>query len=71
MISGELPAYSSLNCLFDDIVSCSWCFFVQIQPRDPISQKSNLFLIDGLSDAPTDGPTDGRTHPPTEMRERI
>ena len=43
------------------IVSCS--YFVQIQLRDPISQRSYSWV--------TDGRTDGRINPPKEMRERI
>ena len=65
MRSGDLPAYLSLNCLLNGIVSCSQCYFVQIQP---ISQKFYSCVTDGPTDEPTDGPTDtsfytdARTH---------
>ena len=36
-------------CLSNVIVSCSCCYFVQIQPGDPICNKSNLQLNFGMS----------------------
>ena len=62
MRSGDLPAYLSLNCLFNDIFSCSRCDFVRIQT---IAQKFNLCVRQ------IDGRTDRRTHRFSEMRERI
>ena len=55
---GDLPAYSSRNCLSNSIDSCSSCYFVQIQP---ISEKFNCDRRnDRQTDGPTNGPTDGR-----------
>ena len=62
MRSGNLPAYLSLNRLLNGIVSCSRCYFVQIQP---ISKKFNSSVTDG----PTDGRMDG--HALIEMRSEI
>ena len=42
MRSGELPAYLSLSCLLNGIVSCSWCYFVQIQPISPKFNSCDL-----------------------------
>ena len=55
-VSGNLPAYLSLNCLSYGIVSYS---FVAKRPRNPISHKFNSCDLptDGLTDGPTDGPT--------------
>ena len=39
MHSLVLLKYLSFNCFSNGIVSGSWCYFVQIQPGDPISQK--------------------------------
>ena len=41
MRSGDLLAYLYLNCLSNGIISCSRCYFVQIQPRNLISRKFN------------------------------
>ena len=53
---GELSAYQSLDCLSTGILSCSWCYFVQIQL---ISQKFNSCATDGYTDRLTDGQTNG------------
>ena len=58
MRSGDLPAYLSLNCLFNGVVSCSWWYFVQIQF---ISQKFNSLGTDGRTDGRADGRTDRHT----------
>ena len=47
--SGDLPAYLSLNHLLIGILSCSWCYFVQIQL---------IFRILNVTDRRTDGRTD-------------
>ena len=62
MRSRWLLAYLSLNRLFNGILSCSWCFFVQIQL---ISQKFNSCVTDGRTDRRTDRRTDGRTDIPS------
>ena len=62
--SGDLPVYLFLNCLLNGIGSCSWCYFVHIQP---ISQIFNLCVTDRR----TNGRTNWWTHPLIEMRERI
>ena len=61
MRSGDLPAYLSLNCFLNGIVSCSRCYFVRIQP---ISQKFNLCVTDRPTDRRTDKASyrDARTH---------
>ena len=61
MRSSVLPEYLSLNRLSDGLVSFSRYHFVKIQPRDPISQKSNSCVTDGR----TDGRTDRRTDTPS------
>ena len=68
MRSGDLLAYLSLKSLFNGIVSCFLCSFVQIQPRNTIFQKFNSCVTDRRTDGPTDGRTytasyrDARTH---------
>ena len=55
MRSGDLPTYLSLNRLLNDLVLCSWCYFVQIQS---ISQKFISCVTDGWTDRRTDRQTD-------------
>ena len=45
----------SVVFFFNGIISCSFCYFVQIQRENPISQKLNSCL--------TDRPMDGPAHP--------
>ena len=61
MRSRELPAYLSLNRLFNGILSYFWCYFVQIRPN---SQKFNSCVTEGRTDGQTDIPfyRDARTH---------
>ena len=54
-----LPAYWSLDCLLNSILSCSRCYFVLIQP---ISWKFKL-MCDRPTDGRTDRWTDGWTQP--------
>ena len=51
MHSGELLACLSLNCLFNNIVSYSRCYLVQIKP---ISQKINSCVMDRRTNRQTD-----------------
>ena len=57
MRSGELPAYLSLNCLCNGVISCSLCHFVQTQS---ISWEFNLCVTDRPTDGGMEGCTDGR-----------
>ena len=52
------------NYLLNGIVSCSRCYYVQIQP---ISQEFNWLVTDGRTDEPMDGWT-GRTEGQTDGR---
>ena len=49
----------TLNGLSNGKVYYSWCYFIQIQPKNLIFQKFNL--CDGRADGRMDGRTDGRT----------
>ena len=62
MRSRWLLAYLSLNRLLNGILSCSWCYFVQIQL---ISQKFNSCVTDRPTDRRMDRRTDGRTDIPS------
>ena len=64
MRSGGLLAYLSLNRLMNGIILCSRCYFSQIQHRNPISQKFNLWVMDQPTDGWTDTPSykNARTH---------
>ena len=51
------PICLSIVSFFNGIISCSFCYFVQIQRGNPFSQKFNSCM--------TDRPMDGPAHPKT------
>ena len=68
MLSSDLPAYLSLNCIFNGIVLCSWCCFVLIQP---IFQKFNSFVTDVRKDRRTDRRTDTFSYRDAKTHQKI
>ena len=55
-----LAIYPHGRWISNGIVSCLWCYFVQIQSGNPISEKWNPFVTDGRTEEPSY--RDVRTH---------
>ena len=69
-----LSLYSSLDGPWGDIVSCSYCYVVQILPRNRIFQKFISCVTDGRTDRRPDTPSftyrDQRTHQKRKSEKR-